>query len=171
MDLQAREKPVRLVTELSGLIGIRIIDAFSVSYRIVGLDALQKTVEGRHPLDQWQFLLIAEPEVMSYSELQERLGKLIHSEEWPTFRIPKTVAKVRARTKEKFAGDADTFIKPWMVDMADAHYPVAIDRAQTLGWVPKHWLHDTLEEMTRRLKQDPRQWYCTNKLPLPKGTG
>jgi nucleoside-diphosphate-sugar epimerase len=38
MDLQTSEKPVILVTGISGLIGSRIIDAFSANYGIVGLD-------------------------------------------------------------------------------------------------------------------------------------
>jgi nucleoside-diphosphate-sugar epimerase len=136
------------------------------------IDGLRKTIERRHTLGQWQLLLLAEPDVISYEELQEQLGELIHGEEWPTFRIPKTVAKVGAWAKEKFQGDEETFIKPWMVDLADAHYPVAIDRARAiLGWTPKHCLRDTLQEMIRRLKRDPRQWYHTNKLPLPEDGG
>jgi nucleoside-diphosphate-sugar epimerase len=109
---------------------------------------------------------------VSYGDLQERLGELIHGEEWPTFRIPKTVAKVGAWAKEKLEGGEETFIKPWMVDMADAHYPVAIERArQYLDWAPRHRLRDTLEEMIHRLKRDPRQWYRTNHLPLPEDGG
>jgi nucleoside-diphosphate-sugar epimerase len=136
------------------------------------IDALRKTVERRHSLGPWELLLIAEPDVGSYGELQERLGALIHGEEWPTIRIPKTVAKVGAWAKEKLAGGEETFIKPWMVDMADAHYPVAVDHArETLGWEPRHRLRDTLEEMIRRLRRDPRQWYRTNKLPLPDDGG
>jgi nucleoside-diphosphate-sugar epimerase len=136
------------------------------------IDCLRKLVERRHTLDQRELLLIAEPEVVSYGELQERLGELIHGEEWPTIRIPKTVAKAGAWAKEKLTGDEETFIKPWMVDMADAHYPVAIEQArQRLDWAPRHRLRDTLEEMIRRLKRDPRQWYLTNKLPLPEDGG
>jgi nucleoside-diphosphate-sugar epimerase len=79
---------------------------------------------------------------------------------------------VGAWAKEKLAGGEETFIKPWMVDMADAHYPVAVDHArETLGWQPRHRLRDTLEEMIRRLRRDPRQWYGTNKLPLPDDGG
>lgn len=38
MEAHAREKPVVLVTGISGLIGTRIIEAFSADYHIVGLD-------------------------------------------------------------------------------------------------------------------------------------
>jgi hypothetical protein len=56
--------------------------------------------------------------------------------------FPQTVARVGAWAKEKFQGDKEkfqgdeeTFIKPCMVDVADAHYPVAIERArQRLDW-------------------------------------
>jgi hypothetical protein len=95
--------------------------------------------------------LIAEPEVVSYGDVQERLGELIDGEEWPTIRIPKTVAKAGAWAKEKLAGDEGTFIKPWRVHVSDAHYPVAIERArQRLDWAPKPRLRQTLDEMIRR---------------------
>jgi hypothetical protein len=94
---------------------------------------------------------------------------LLHGEEWPAIRIPKVVAKAGAWVQDKLAGDDEpTFIKPWMVDLADQHYPVAIDRARAkLGWEPQHRLRTTLDEMTRRLKQDPAAWYRNNDLPVP----
>jgi nucleoside-diphosphate-sugar epimerase len=129
---------------------------------------LQKVVELRHELKN-EIFLIAEPDVMSYAELQEELGCLIHGEEWPTIRIPKVVAKAGAWLKEKIASEEETFIKPWMVDLADAHYPVAIGHAQErLGWQPVNRLRDTLPEMIRRLKQDPEKWYKMNGLSWPE---
>ena len=75
--------------------------------------------------------LVAESDVMSYADLQEQLSELIHGEEWPTIRIPKTVAKVGAWVQEKLAGEQEeTFIKPWMIDLAYEHYPIAIDHAR-----------------------------------------
>ena len=59
----------------------------------------------------------------------------------------------------------ETFIKPWMIDLADTHYPVEIARAHTrLGWEPRHRLRDTLSQMIGSLKQDPQHWYELNKL-------
>ena len=129
---------------------------------------LQKTVALRQGLNN-ELFLIAEPDVMSYAELQDELGKLIHGEEWTTVRIPKVVAKAGAWAQEKIAGEEETFIKPWMVDLADAHYPVAIGHArEKLGWQPARTLRGTLPEMIRRLKQDPQQWYRTNNLQSPE---
>ena len=127
------------------------------------------TIERRGQLGPLELLLVAEPDVMSYAELQDRLGELLHGKEWPTIRIPKAVAKAGAWVRDKLASEDDpSFIKPWMVDLADAHYPVRIERARTLlGWEPKHRLRDTLEEMIRRLKQDPLRWYQTNGLAVP----
>jgi nucleoside-diphosphate-sugar epimerase len=134
------------------------------------IDCLVKTVERRTDLEPYELLLIAEPDVMSYAELQERIGELIHGQEWPTIRLPKIVAKAGAWVKDKMADEDDPeFIKPWMIDLADAHYPVEIERArQKLGWNPKHRLRNTLKEMIARLKQDPVQWHKTNGLPLPE---
>ena len=124
----------------------------------------QRVVELRSELKN-EIFLIAEPDVMSYAELQENLGQLIHGKEWPTIRIPKVMAKVGAWAQEKIAGEDETFIKPWMVDLADAHYPVAIGHArERLGWNPKQRLRDTLPEMIGRLQHDPRKWYELNGL-------
>jgi len=132
------------------------------------VSCLQRVVVLRDKLKN-EIFLIAEPDVMSYAELQDTLGELIHGREWPTFRIPKVMAKAGAWAQEKISGDEQTFIKPWMVDLADAHYPVAIGHArERLGWNPSHHLRDTLPEMIRRLNEDPRGWYELNGLPWPE---
>lgn len=132
------------------------------------VECFQRVIELRSKLDSWELFLIAEPEVMSYAELQERLGELIHGKEWPAIRIPKAVAKAGAWVRERLAGDGDTFIKPWMIDLADDHYPVSIARARSrLGWEPKHRLRDTLPEMAAALLRDPPYWYQINGLTLP----
>jgi len=133
------------------------------------VNCIVKTVDQRRQLGPYEVLLIAEPDIVSYGEMQDRLGELLHGKEWPTVRIPKIVAKAGAWVQEKLASeDEPTFIKPWMVDLADAHYPVKIDRARAvLGWEPHHRLQDTLDEMARRLKQNPAQWYQTNGLTPP----
>lgn len=128
----------------------------------------QKVVELRGELKN-EIFLIAEPDVMSYAELQENLGELIHGKEWTTIRIPKVMAKAGAWAREKIAGEEETFIKPWMVDLADAHYPVAIGHArERLGWDPERRLRDTLPEMIGRLRQDARKWYELNGLSWPE---
>ena len=129
------------------------------------IECFQKAVEHRGKLDPEETFLIAEPDVMSYAELQDKLGELIHGKEWTTVRIPKVVAKAGAWVQEKVEGEEETFIKPWMVDLADAHYPVAIGHARVkLGWEPKHSLRETLPEMIRRLTQNPKKWYEANGL-------
>jgi nucleoside-diphosphate-sugar epimerase len=132
------------------------------------VDCFRKVVGLRRTIDAHEVFMIAEPDVMSYAELQDQIGELIHAQEWPTIRVPKVVAKAGAWVKEKIAGEEDNFIKPWMVDLADAHYPVEIARArQILGWQPKHLLRNTLSQMIGDLKTNPRQWYEKNKLNWP----
>jgi nucleoside-diphosphate-sugar epimerase len=127
-------------------------------------------IDRRQELGPYEVVLVAEPDVMSYAELQDAIGEGLHGREWPTIRIPKVVAKAGAWVQERLADeDEPTFIKPWMVDLADQHYPVAIDRARRLlGWSPQHRLRSTLGEMLRRLKADPAAWYKTNGLPPPE---
>ena len=134
------------------------------------VDCVEKTVTLRAKLDEYEVFLIAEPEVISYGELQDLLGEQIHGTEWPTIRIPKVVAKAGAWAKEKMAGETETvFIKPWMIELADDHYPVAIEHARArLVWEPKRSLRRTLPVMVERLKQDPEQWYKRHGLKLSK---
>lgn len=125
-------------------------------------------VDRRAQLGSYAVFLIAEPEVVSHNDLQDTIGELIHGKEWPTILISKGTAKAGAWVKEKVLGDEEVFIKPWMVDLADAHYPIAIDRArEQLGWEPRFRLRLTLPEMIRRLERNPKEWYEKNGLPLP----
>lgn len=132
------------------------------------VDCFCKTIEKRGELEDWEVFLIAEPDVVSYEGLQNLIGELVHGKEWPTIRIPKAAAKAGAWVKDKLTRE-DDFIKPWMVDMADDHYPVEIERAHNrLAWDPQHRLRDTLPEMIKRLQRDPRAWYERNDLPLTR---
>jgi len=135
------------------------------------VDCFVCAVERRSQLGPYELLLVGEPDVVSYEELQEQIGQSLHGKAWPTIRIPKVVAKVGAWVEERLPGQGDSFIKPWMVDLADAHYPVDPSRAQEkLGWVPQHSLRSALGTILDRLKQDPQHWYTINKLHLPAKT-
>lgn|SRR5262245_26312846 len=129
----------------------------------------QRIVELRYELGSDEVFLIAEPEVMSYHEMQEQIGELLHGAEWPAIRIPKVVAKAGAWAQENILG-METFIKPWMVDLADTHYPVEIERARKrLGWEPQHRLRDTLCKMVGSLLENPQRWYEINGLTKREG--
>lgn len=131
-------------------------------------DCLRRAVESRRTLGAVETFLIAEPEVLSYRDLQKTLGQLIHGKEWPAVRIPKPVAVAGAWAKEIWQIE-ESFIKPWMIKLADGHYPVEIGRArQRLSWEPRHRLGDDLPEMIRRLKADPVGWFKRNRLPVPE---
>ncbi len=133
------------------------------------VECIRAAIGRRRRLGPYVVFLVAEPEVVSYADLQEQLGELIHGREWPTIRIPKSVAKAGAWVQEKLAGGKDApFIKPWMIDLADDHFPIAIGHVRrVLGWEPRHRLSATLPEMVARLLRDPERWYRTNKLELP----
>lgn len=127
---------------------------------------MRRAVERRRSLDPWEVFLVGEPEIVSYGEMQDLVGELVHGREWPTLRIPAPLAKAGAWIRERVRGDEESFIKPWMIDLADGHYPVRIDRARArLGWEPRHRLRDTLPRMIERLAADPQRWYETNALP------
>jgi nucleoside-diphosphate-sugar epimerase len=136
------------------------------------VQAFERCIERRHQLGEEETFLIAEDECLSYERLQDIIGEQLHGvDDWPTIRIPKMVAKAGAWAKDQMASSEDDrpFIKPWMVDMADAHYPVDNSLARKkLGWAPQHRLSDTLPAMLANLQDHPEKWYRDNNLPLPQ---
>ncbi|MCG6158155.1 NAD-dependent epimerase/dehydratase family protein [Rubinisphaera margarita] len=129
---------------------------------------LKQIVDRRHDLAREEIFLIAEPEVVSYGELQDLFGDAFHGTEWPTFRVPAPVAKAGAWVKGKIGPDEEQFIKPWMVDLADHHYEADISHArESLDWEPKHSLRSEIPKMAEQLKADPEGWYEANGIPAP----
>jgi UDP-glucose 4-epimerase len=127
--------------------------------------ALQRTVERRNLLGRHETFLIGEPETLSYEELQNEIGKLLHGRPWRTHRIPKPIAKFGAWVRDRMG---NAFIKPWMIDRADDHYELDIAHARNvLGWEPARSLRGTLPRMIDALKEDPVGWYQENHLTLP----
>ena len=133
------------------------------------VECIRLTIERRKELAEMEVFLIAEPDLMSYEELQNQIGKLLHGdEEWTTVWIPKFAAKAGAWAQNLVAGEDGQFIKPWMIDLADDNFPVSIRHAQEkLGWNPQNSLRDTLPKMVGNLKENPARWYGVNKLNLP----
>ncbi len=124
-------------------------------------------VDRRNQLPGFKKLLVGEEDVMSYEELQDSIGQHLHGKDWPTIRIPASVAKAGAWVKQKMASseEEEPFIKPWMVDLADQNYPIdATEAHQCLGWIPNYTLRETLPEICRRLKQNPTEFYRINRL-------
>lgn len=128
------------------------------------VDAVVRVVDRRRELPADTVLLLGETETPSYRELQARLGLLIHGVEWTTLALPKTIAAAGAWVQDEVLRE-DMFIKPWMIEIADDHYELDIDRARRLlGWTPRYKLLDTLPAMITLLKADPTDWYAINKL-------
>lgn len=126
------------------------------------LDAIKKTIDKRKSLPEEIAINIGEPVTPSYQQLQDKIGLLIHGEEWKTYEVPAPLAKAGAWAMDLFG---DPFIKPWMIDRADDHFELDISRAkELLGWEPKHNLMDTLSAMIENLKADSEKWYKENKL-------
>jgi nucleoside-diphosphate-sugar epimerase len=133
------------------------------------VDAIERAVDLRAELPPELPLLLGEPNVLSYDELQHTLGRLIHGESWETHEVPQTLAKAGAWLQDKLPGQ-DSFVQPWMIDRANDHYAIDISRArELLGWEPKRSLRDSLRKMVEALKADPQGWYEENGLTPPAG--
>lgn len=132
------------------------------------VDAISFLIEKRHKLPDELPLLLGEEVTLSYDELQRAFGRLIHGEDWNTQQIPKSLAKTGAWLMEKLPTGEESFIKPFMIDLADDHYALDTSLAKrVVGWEPRHSLWDTLPQMIAALKRDPAEWYRANKLKLP----
>ncbi|XKH60433.1 NAD-dependent epimerase/dehydratase family protein [Halomonas sediminis] len=141
------------------------------------IDAFRRTIDRRHDLPRENEILVGEPHCVSYEALQNRIGELIHGKaHWKTLSMPKPLAKTGALLEEKseplipddFDKGEKPFIRPFMIDMADDHYELNINRARRqLGWEPRHELFDKLEEIVANLLNDPRGWYKANGITPP----
>ncbi len=135
------------------------------------VSCFESVIERRKHLSGFEPFLIGEPAAMSYEELQDQIGELLHGQDWPSIRIPKPVAKLGAIAKQGLTGQ-DDFIQPWMVDLADQDYRIDISKARrVLGWEPRHKLRNVLPKMAGRLLAEPETWYRRNGLPQPAVAG
>ena len=75
------------------------------------VQALLLAVEQRKELPQITTLLIGESETLSYDELQRTISRQFHGQEWKTYQIPKTLAKLGCWLQNLLPG-ADPFVKP-----------------------------------------------------------
>ncbi|MEZ5987802.1 MAG: NAD(P)-dependent oxidoreductase [Planctomycetota bacterium] len=131
---------------------------------------IHAVVEARGKLHPHEVFMVGEPQRLSYDELQDRIGSALHGRSWTTIRIPAPVAKAGAWLKDKLPFGEDAFIKPWMIDLADADYPVAITKAErVLSWRPGHSLRRDIDTILAKLVEDPEAWYEANGLPTPDG--
>ncbi|MDX1538915.1 vitamin K epoxide reductase family protein [Arsukibacterium sp.] len=137
----------------------------------------RRCVERRNELPEDCTILAGEAETLSYSALQDQLGKLIHGEQsWHTISLPQPVAKAGAWLQlkaEPVVPDAidhgePPFIRPFLIELASDHYALDISRArQLLDWQPRHSLSDVLPQMVKQLKKDPLAWYQDNGIRPP----
>lgn len=131
------------------------------------VDAIALCVEKRKTLPEELVLLLGESETLSYDDLQKQIARLLFDKEWKTWSIPKPIAKVGAWMQDHLPFLPASFIKPWMIDIADDHYELNITKARNvLGWEPKRSLRETLPTMIEILKSDPMTWFHENKLKM-----
>ena len=132
------------------------------------VDAILRTVEFRDSIESRSAILIGESDPPSYEELQDYIGRAIHGDDWTTLYVPPLVAKAGAAVTDAMSG-GESFIKPFMVEMADDHYALDISRAeQWLGWRPTKHLRHVLPTIIRHLLDNPQEWYARNGLSEPQ---
>ena len=129
------------------------------------VDALELCIEHRSDLPHETSLILGEDKTLSYDVLQRKISFLLFGKEMTTFRVAKIIAKIGAYLQDKLPFLPESFIKPWMIDLADNNYCLDISRARKLlGWSPKRSLENTLPKMIADLKANPGSWYKKNNL-------
>jgi len=141
------------------------------------VNVFTRVVDHRKTLPTNNVILAGEDQVMSYQELQNRIGGLFFGEKkWKTFDVPELVAKPGAWVEDKaepVIPDAidqgeKPFIKPFMIDLASDHYDLDISRAkEQLDWQPEHTIYKGLKKLVDSLKADPSAWYKRNGITRP----
>lgn len=133
------------------------------------VDAIDLCMKKRKDLPAETTLLLGEAKTLSYNYLQTRISELLFHTHCRTYSLPKPLAKIGSFLQNNIPFMPKTFIKPWMIDIADDNYTLNISKAkEVLGWSPKHSLDDTLPIMIDSLKKDPSGWYKTNGLTPPR---
>ena len=129
------------------------------------VDAIVAAVDRRKELPPETVLLIGEAETMSYDDLQRTISQILFNKTFTTISVPKWFAKIGSWLECHIPFREKPFIQPWMIDLADDHYELNIERAEkVLGWTPRHSIKETLPKMIAALKQDPARWYKANHL-------
>lgn len=129
------------------------------------INAIRLCVEKRKSLGTESVFIISESETLSYEQMQNQIGQLLYGRPWRTFSVPKWFAKIGAFLQNLIPFKKKSFIKPWMIDLADDHYEMDISDAEKgLGWQPEKSVQGTLPKMIERLKTDPAQFYRDNNL-------
>lgn len=131
--------------------------------------AFERAVDRRQILPNQLTLLIGEPQTSSYDSLQRAIGWLIHRDKrWQTRKVPKPLAKIGVWVRESVPFREDSSLKPWMIDVVDDHFEPDISLAETyLGWQPQRSLRKTLPRMALFLKDQPIEFYASNRLSIP----
>lgn len=133
------------------------------------VDAVSLAVMRRHELPEELVLLISEDQTLNYDQMQRKISHHLFDKEITTQMVPKWFAKMGAWMQDHLPFISDSFVKPWMIDLADDHYELEITRAkQILGWNPKYRLEQVLPAMLDHLKNDPEAWYRENGMKFPQ---
>lgn len=126
------------------------------------VNSIVKTIEKRKELPPEVVLNIGDDETLSYQDLQNIISTEISGKKSELIHIPKWFAKAGAFMQNLFG---KAFIKPWMIDLADDHFELDSSKAKKLlDWQPQHGLRNTLPAMIKTLKDNPQNFYKSNKL-------
>lgn len=118
------------------------------------IQAIYLCVEKRGQLPREAVFIISEPFTLSYAEMQKQIGQLLYGKPWKTWRVPKWFAKIGAALMGLLPLGKKSFIKPWMIDLADDHYEMDISESiKGLSWRPSHTVEKTLPRMIEELKR------------------
>lgn len=119
-------------------------------------------IEKAKSLPPFLTLLASEDKSFSYIELHQRMSKALFGFTLPLIWVPKFAAKIGSFFL------MNSFIKPFMIDIADLHYDCDCSKAKTLlGWRAEHSLDKNLESLVMWAKNNKQDFYKENNLIVP----
>ncbi|MBM3195365.1 MAG: NAD(P)-dependent oxidoreductase [Chlamydiae bacterium] len=120
-------------------------------------------MEKAHSLPDFVTLLATEDKSFSYIELHQRMSKALFGYKFPLIWVPKFAAKIGSFFLR------NSFIKPFMIDIADLHYDCDCSKAKNLlGWRPQNSLDKKLEQLIAWAKNNLKDYYRENNLIVPR---
>lgn len=127
------------------------------------INMIALSIQKQKTLPPFLILLAAEDQTIPYIELHRRMSQGIFKRPFTLFWVPRALAKLGALFLR------NSFIKPFMIDIADLHYELDMSKAKKLlGWSCKHSLDKELNRFIEAIKHDTRKFYQSNQLLVPR---
>jgi nucleoside-diphosphate-sugar epimerase len=126
-------------------------------------EAFEAAMDVRADLERF---LIGERAPVTYETIHSAASRAFRDRELPLFQMPKVLAKLGAALTgflDDIRGQR-SFIQPWMIEFAGEHFEFDLTHTRDeLGWEPRRYMGDQLDEMCTRAAVHRDVWLERNR--------